>query len=109
MEASFDTEKQLVTIQAVDEANGSGLTYWDVLIDGKSILDRPYVAGETEHQLTKRISIEKTLTVVAVDYAGNSTEKAASEGIDTTAPNLHVLTPEFLSVSSTKRLFSQAM
>ncbi|MBS4206762.1 S8 family serine peptidase [Bacillus sp. FJAT-50079] len=104
IEASFNAETQKVTVQAADEANGSGLAYWDVHIDGKSILDQPYAAGETEHQLTKRLSPEQTLTVIAVDYAGNVAEAEANEGKDTTAPDLHVLTPEFLSVSATKKV-----
>ncbi|MBS4200659.1 S8 family serine peptidase [Bacillus sp. FJAT-49732] len=97
--ASFDADAQKVTVDAKD--NGSGLAYWDILIDGKSVLDKLYTKGETEHQFTKRLSPEQTLTVVAVDYAGNKTEKAVSEGKDVTVPDLHLLTPEFLGVAST--------
>jgi len=96
--ASLDADTQKVTVEAND--NGSGLAYWDILVDGKSILDKPYTAGETEHQLTKSLSPEQTLTVVAVDYAGNKTEAAVSEGKDVTVPDLHLLTPEFLGVAS---------
>ncbi|MBO1005948.1 S8 family serine peptidase [Pseudogracilibacillus auburnensis] len=102
LEATFDAEVQKVSVQISDD--GSGVAYWDVLVDGKSVLDKPYTAGETEHQLTKRLSPEQTLTVVAVDYAGNKTEAAASEGKDTTAPDLHLLTPEFLGVESSRKV-----
>lgn len=102
LEAEFDEEAQKVTVEAEDNEAGSGLAYWDVLIDGKSILDAPYVNGETEHQLIKRLSPEQTLTVVAVDYAGNTTEELATEGEDVTAPDLHLKTPEFLGVESSR-------
>lgn len=104
VEASFDDEAQKVSVQVADEQNGSGLAYWDILVDGKSILDKPYTAGETEHQLKKRLNPEQTLTVVAVDYAGNKTEAAASEGKDTTAPDLHLITPAFLGVETNKNV-----
>ncbi|MBS4195808.1 S8 family serine peptidase [Lederbergia citri] len=102
--ASFDADTQKVTVEAADELNGSGLAYWDVLVDGKSILDKPYTNGETEHQFTKRLNPEQTLTVVAVDYAGNKSEKAVSEGKDVTVPDLHLLTPEFLGVASNSNI-----
>ncbi|MBS4178093.1 S8 family serine peptidase [Lederbergia citrea] len=102
LSATFDAKTQKITVDASDE--GSGLAYWDVLVDGKSILDKPYAADQTEHKLTTGLSPEQTLTVVAVDYAGNKTEAKASEAKDVTAPDLHLLTPEFLGVSSTKNV-----
>src|SRR5690625_5206398 len=98
LDATFDEEAQKVHVEASDD--GSGLAYWDVLVDGQSVLDEPYTNGETEHQLVKRLDPEQTLTVKAVDYAGNSVEKEASEGEDTTPPDLHLLTPEFNGVET---------
>ncbi|MCR2821410.1 Fn3-like domain-containing protein [Lederbergia panacisoli] len=95
--ATFDAQNLKVKVDAKD--SGSGLAYWDVLIDGKSILDKPYTAGEKEHKLATKPSPEQKLTVVAFDYAGNKVEKEATEEKETTPPNLHLLTPEFLSVS----------
>lgn len=94
----FDEDEQKVSIEASDEL--SGLAYWDVLVDGESVLDEPYTNGETEHQLVKRLGTESTLSVVAVDYAGNSVEEVVASAEDTTAPDLHLITPEFLGVET---------
>lgn len=102
VEADFDEDAQKVTVDATDEEDGSGLSYWDVEIDGESILDEPYAEDETEHQLTKKLKPDQVLSVVAVDYAGNETDVDVTEADDTTAPDLHLKTPEFLGVESTK-------
>lgn len=104
LDAEFDAEAQEITVDAQDDPDGAGLAYWDVQIDGKSILDEPYVDGETEHQLTKKLKPEQTLTVVAVDYAGNETTQEAAAGADTTMPDLHLLTPEFLDVETSREV-----
>lgn len=101
VEADFDEEEQKVTVDATDEEDGSGLSHWDVQIDGESILDEPYAEEETEHQLTKKLKPDQVLSIVAVDYAGNETEVDVTEADDTTAPDLHLKTPEFLGVEST--------
>ncbi|MBS4218948.1 S8 family serine peptidase [Bacillus sp. FJAT-49711] len=98
LKATINEAAQTVKVDAKD--NGSGIAYWDVLIDGKSVLDKPYTAGEKEHKLTAQPSPKQKLTVVAVDYAGNKVEKEATVEKETTPPDLHLLTPEFLSVSS---------
>ncbi|MCJ7841351.1 S8 family serine peptidase [Lederbergia sp. NSJ-179] len=97
LEASFDAKKNKVLVSAADA--GSGVAYWDVLVDGKSVLDKPYTNGETEHKLADAPSADQKLTVVAVDYAGNQVEKEAVE-VDTTVPDLHLLTPENLGVET---------
>ncbi|MEN1967536.1 S8 family serine peptidase [Lentibacillus sp. N15] len=102
--ADFDQDKQRITVDAKDSKDGSGLAYWDVLVDGKSVLDKPYVNGETEHTLTKKLSPEQTLTVKAVDYAGNESKKELTKSDDTTMPDLHVKTPEFLGVETSREV-----
>ncbi|WP_188455517.1 S8 family serine peptidase [Virgibacillus oceani] len=102
LDAAFDQESQTVTVAAEDNENGSGLAYWDVLVDGESILDETYTNGETEHQLTKKLKEGQTLSVVAVDYAGNKTMEEAVSGQDTTIPDLHLKSPEFLGVETTR-------
>lgn len=102
LEAEFDEDSQRVTVDASD--SGSGLAYWDVLINGKSVLDEPYSEEDTEHQLVKKLKPDQTLTVVAVDYAGNKTDVDVTESEDTTAPALHLLTPEFLGIESSKEV-----
>ncbi|MDY0394166.1 S8 family serine peptidase [Virgibacillus halophilus] len=104
LKVSFDSDKQKVSVEAADEKGGSGLAYWDVLVDGKSILDKPYTNGETTHQLVKKLKKDQKLSVVAVDYAGNQKEEEASQAVDTTAPDLHLKTPEFLGIESGKKV-----
>ncbi|MBM7600189.1 lactocepin [Virgibacillus halotolerans] len=104
LEADFDEKEQKVTVDAADNKGGSGLAYWDVQIDGKSILDEPYAEDVTEHQLSKKLKPDQTLTVIAVDYAGNKTEEDATEATDETAPDLHLKTPEFLGVESAREV-----
>lgn len=104
LEADFDEEAHQVTVAVSDNEGGSGLAYWDVQVNGKSVLDEPYTEDDTEHQLVKKLKPDETLTVVAVDYAGNETTVDATEVNDTTAPDLHLKTPEFLGVESSKEV-----
>ncbi|MTW85226.1 S8 family serine peptidase [Virgibacillus dakarensis] len=104
LDAKFDETTQKVTVDTEDNPDGIGVAYWDVQIDGKSILDKPYADGETEHKLTKKLQPGQTLTVVAVDYAGNETSKEAVTGEDTTMPDLHLKTPEFLGVETSREV-----
>lgn len=102
LDAAFNRETHTVTVDAADTPDGIGLAYWDVRIDEKSILDEVYSDGETKHQLTKKLKEGQTLTVVAVDYAGNKVKEKTVKGIDTTMPDLHLLTPEFHAVKTTR-------
>ncbi|UJL47231.1 S8 family serine peptidase [Virgibacillus sp. NKC19-16] len=104
LEADFNEEEQIVTVDAGDNENGSGLAHWDVQVDGESILDEPYAEDVNEHQLTKKLQPDQTLTVIAVDYAGNQTEEDATEATDTTIPNLHLQKPEFLGVQTDREV-----
>ncbi|WP_284138989.1 S8 family serine peptidase [Virgibacillus sp. LDC-1] len=103
VEASFDREANSVTVTASDD--GSGLAYWDVLVDGQSVLANPYTNGETEHQFDQELGEGQLLEIVAVDYAGNQVaEEVSLEPQDTTIPDLHLLTPEFLGVETNKEV-----
>ncbi|WP_010648288.1 S8 family serine peptidase [Oceanobacillus massiliensis] len=105
LEATIDPDTDIVTVEAADNEEGSGLASWDVLVDGESVLDAPYVADETEHQL-ENLEDDQIVSVVAVDYAGNSVEEEAEEPVaeDVTVPDLHLLTPEFLGVETSKKV-----
>ncbi|WP_373895297.1 S8 family serine peptidase [Virgibacillus sp. CBA3643] len=104
LEVDFNAEEQTVDVDVEDNENGSGLAYWDVQVDGESILDKPYGEDVSEHQLTKKLQPDQTLTVIAVDYAGNQTEEDATEATDTTIPNLHLKTPEFLGIETDREV-----
>ncbi len=100
--AEYDAEEQVVTVDASDNEEGSGLAYWEVYVDGEPVLEEPYVQGETEHQFTSELEDGATITVIAADYAGNSAEEEMeAEGpADTTPPDLRLTTPEFLGVET---------
>lgn len=104
VEASYNEDK-LLTVNVKEDPNGSGMKYWDVLVDGKSVLENPYVNGETEHQL-KDIAEGQEVIVVVQDNAGNKTkaEAALAEEKDTTVPDLHVTSPEQTGVASEKEV-----
>ncbi|TFJ94431.1 S8 family serine peptidase [Lentibacillus salicampi] len=104
LDAEFKADSQTVKVDAADNQDGAGLAYWDVRVDGESILDDPYAGDETEHQLTKKLKPGQTLSVVAVDYAGNEAKEVASEGADTTIPELHLQSPEFQGVNTTREV-----
>ncbi|GGK04352.1 hypothetical protein GCM10007063_28370 [Lentibacillus kapialis] len=104
LDANFDKGSQTVSVDAQDTSDGVGLAYWDVQVDGESILDEPYTGDETEHKLTKKLKPGQTLSVVAADYAGNRAKEVASEGEDTTMPELHLMAPEFQGVETSREV-----
>ncbi len=58
----------------------SGIAYWDVYVDDKPVTEAPYVNGETEHVFANELTKEQTVTIVAVDYAGNTTTNEVKIG-----------------------------
>lgn len=104
VDAVIDTDKNLLTV-ALDDGEGSGVAYWEVYVDGELAVEEPYVNGETEHAFTESVNPEE-VTVVAVDYAGNSTEQEVEveEPADTTAPDLRLTTPGPLGVVTDKKV-----
>ncbi|MFD1609380.1 S8 family serine peptidase [Oceanobacillus luteolus] len=105
VEAALDPKDNLLTVE-FDDGKGSGVAYWEVYVDGELVVEEPYVNGETEHEFNEPVDPEEQeVTVVAVDYAGNSTEQEAElVPQDTTAPDLRVTTPETLGVETDKEV-----
>ncbi|CDQ38351.1 S8 family serine peptidase [Virgibacillus salexigens] len=104
VEASYSFDNELLTVNATDKGEGSGVAYWDVFVNGEPVLEEPYVDGETEHPLTG-IEPEDTITVVTADYAGNEVEvDAEMVEPDTTVPDLHLLTPEMNGVDADREV-----
>lgn len=101
--AAIDPDDNLVTVE-LDDADGSGVAYWDIYVDGESVLEEPFVDGETEYVLNESIDLEdQVVTVVAGDYAGNTAEEEVEiVEKDTTPPDLRVKTPEMLGVETSK-------
>ena len=92
-------------MQASDNQGGSGLAYWDVLVDGKSVTNEAYYSmDDHKHTLEKIVAPDQELKVVAYDNAGNKTEQVITYGTDVTKPAIHLLTPEFMDALNTKEV-----
>ncbi|MFJ7745048.1 S8 family serine peptidase [Peribacillus sp. NPDC097295] len=100
---------KVISIQGSDNADGSGLAYYDVQIDGKSLITDPLAADTKEYTLPD-VKGEK-VQVVAVDFAGNKKIAEADLNEDTVpvekdkvAPSVYITSPEALSVNNTKNM-----
>lgn len=82
-------ENGAVALVAADE-NGSGIAYFDVSLDGKTLDPLP---GDTTEYPLDELEVGQTLTITVVDYAGNTTKKSLY-GAEETKPDIHLLTPE---------------
>ncbi|CDQ18934.1 S8 family serine peptidase [Halobacillus karajensis] len=92
LDVTYDKETKEVAWEADDQ--GSGLSHFDVLVNGKSVLEQPLAAAANSYELeTDEV---ESVRVVAHDYAGNTTTDSALEGEDGTIPYVTALTPEAL-------------
>jgi len=72
LDVKFDVKSKNLTVHASDEKNGSGLSYWDVFVDGKSVTNKAYFSEADTNFNVGDIS-GHTVQVVAFDNAGNTT------------------------------------
>jgi len=72
LDVSFDANTKNLTVRSSDEKNGSGLAYWDVLVDGKSVTNQAYYS-EADSSFNVGDISGHTVLVVAYDNAGNTT------------------------------------
>jgi lactocepin len=102
--ADYNEETRTISFANVtDNETGSGIAYVDVLVDGKSVLEAP-LSASTESYTVKELGKTSYLDVVAVDYAGNSTSVNLQDAVDTTIPDIHVLTPEAFGTVDSKEI-----
>lgn len=109
--ASYDAETKTITASFSDDF--SGISNWDVLVDGVSVLgvdenEEPVIlsAGDTTYTLAN-LKAGQSLEVVVYDYAGNMTSTTLVEGVekeDKEIPALHGLLPEYFGVESTNEV-----
>ncbi|MEH7235378.1 S8 family serine peptidase [Bacillus sp. JJ1562] len=78
VKTTLSKDGKTVTVDVSDKT--SGIAHWTVLVDGKSVLDVPYVKGETEHVFADSITNGQEVKIVAVDNAGNKTENVVKVG-----------------------------
>ncbi|MEH6992958.1 cell wall-binding repeat-containing protein [Neobacillus drentensis] len=80
-----------LTLNGTDK-NGSGVAYYDVLVNGKSVFgedDLPLVGTATEYTFAKA-PVGGTVEVVAYDFAGNTANIVVEGANDSTIPFIHV-------------------
>ncbi|KHE67527.1 hypothetical protein LD39_17085, partial [Halobacillus sp. BBL2006] len=100
LEVSYNKETGEVSWDAFDE--GTGLSYFDIVVNGDSVLEEPLGPDEDSYTFEKLDGV-KGVQVVAHDYAGNAATDAVTEG-DDTIPAVTALTPEALSVTIEKEI-----
>ncbi len=80
-----------LTLSGTDE-NGSGVAYFDILLNGKSVFgekDLPLAGTATEYTFAKA-PVGGTVEVVAYDFAGNTANAVVEGANDFTIPFIHV-------------------
>lgn len=77
LEASYSGQK--LTFKAEDDAEGSGIAYIDIFIDGETLFtteETPGLPGDAvEYILPDSLEAGQEIIVAAFDYAGNAVEK----------------------------------
>lgn len=107
VEVALVEDNKALEFAASDNENGSGVSYLDILVDGKSVLDTPMSGDTTEFTLPNEVEEGTAVTVVAYDYAGNKQETSVTaEEVkkDTTIPVVTLQTPEALEVYGAKEV-----
>ncbi|MEQ2525507.1 S8 family serine peptidase [Bacillaceae bacterium CLA-AA-H227] len=84
-----------LALDVVDNKNGSGISYIDILVEGESILTAPLAGDTTEFTLPEEVK-NSVVTVVAYDNAGNVAEKDVEPTGETTPPFVYLLNPQAL-------------
>jgi lactocepin len=102
MEATYNAETKTISFSGIaDNANGSGIDYIDVLVDGKSVLEEPLQGDATTYEL-ESLGDSSSLDVVVYDFAGNSKSVQLQDSVDTVIPDVHVMTPGALDSVNTR-------
>ncbi|WP_167578647.1 S8 family serine peptidase [Jeotgalibacillus proteolyticus] len=103
IEASLDFENQTITYQAQDA--GVGVQYLDVLVDGTSVITEFVSPQDDTFAFKKKVKENQKVEIVAYDYAGNKKSAVVQDGGDNLVPELYVLSPAPLEVTSEKTVF----
>ncbi|MDX8361171.1 S8 family serine peptidase [Cytobacillus sp. IB215316] len=71
----YDEEYGKLSIKSIE--NGSGVSHYDVQVNGSSVLEEPLASDVTTYRL-KDVGEDDTIKVVAYDYAGNMVNKVVT-------------------------------
>lgn len=98
-ELNVEYNDGIVSIDASDNENGSGIRYIEFLINGDSLGILPPTAKEVE--IGNDLPSGTVLTVIAVDYAGNESSVVFSGINDNEGPLIYVDTPGTTTIHNT--------
>ncbi len=107
VKAELVEENSVITIEGTDNENGSGISYYDILVNDETVLDTPLASDTEEYELPVEVEEGTTVKVVAYDFAGNSSEAVAEVGAgsdDQTIPYVYLNEPAALEVYNTNDL-----
>jgi lactocepin len=100
---TYDLSTKTISLASVsDGANGSGVDYYDILVDGESVLEEAVPGDAPSFKLSEAISKDSKVEVAAYDYAGNVSTLQVDT--DTVIPDIHVLTPEAYSYADSREV-----
>ena len=95
-------QDQVVSINASDNENGSGVAEIAILVNDKETAVLP---GDTDsYELQEPLGENDELAVKAVDFAGNQAVAVPGPVFDDSLPSIHVLEPSALSIHDSKEV-----
>jgi lactocepin len=78
LSTTLGSDAKTVTVNVSDKT--SGVAYWYVEVDGQAVEGAKYANGETSHVFADAVKAGQTVTVVAVDNAGNASKNTVKVG-----------------------------
>ena len=95
-------QDQVISINARDNENGSGVAEVVILVNDKETAVLP---GDTDsYELQEPLGENDELAVKAVDFAGNQAVAVPGPVFDDSLPSIHVLEPSALSIHDSKEV-----
>jgi lactocepin len=94
--------KTISFANVTDGAIGSGVDYYDVLVDGESVLEEALPGTTKSFKLSEAVAADTKVEVKAYDYAGNVS--TLNVQTDTVIPDIHVLSPEAYSYADSREV-----
>ncbi|MCT8140230.1 S8 family serine peptidase [Anaerobacillus sp. CMMVII] len=100
VDAKYDAKTNTLTWSAED--TGSGVSYFNVLVNGESILEEgqviPSIEANEYEVAFDSIAVGSTITIEAVDFANNVGSGSILGAGDTNIPNMYVTHPDLLGI-----------
>jgi lactocepin len=97
---SYNAADKTITFSGMaDNANGSGVSHFDVLLNG-NVVKADIPATTASYKITADVNPSADVQVVVYDFAGNSKKLS----VDTVAPDVHITSPGALTFVNTRNV-----